>query len=227
MMQMIATYDLQSAIDAAVQEEMLKHQNVAVQNNASIEETLQELARLLKDQQQIKRLWPSAPTDIDLFSHLRMDIDLHDGLVTTETAAKDIHGLPYYQYIFDLKTPAIVGVASIAPVDEDKAINDFFAARRVADEQYWAAYYAAQSPTAQPAYLNPAQPAYLNPASPQKSPLDAQLDAIFGVSLADSEIDSEGMTILTIEEQREVALKVVFGIFAILAAGLIIAYIHD
>ena len=41
MMQMIATYDLQSAIDAAVQEEMLKHQAVAVQNSLSIEQTLQ------------------------------------------------------------------------------------------------------------------------------------------------------------------------------------------
>ena len=54
-----------------------------------------------------------------MFSHLKMSIDLHDGIVTAETAAKDIHGLPYHSYIFDLKTPATVGVASavaVAPV---------------------------------------------------------------------------------------------------------------
>ena len=58
---------------------------------------------------------------------------------------------------------------------------------------------------------------------------DAQVDAIkniFGVTLADSEITAE-TTILTVEEQREIALKVVFGIFATLAAGLLIAFIHN
>ena len=32
---------------------------------------------------------------------------------------------------------------------------------------------------------------------------------------------------MTVEEQREVALKVVFGIFALLAAGLLIGFIYN
>ena len=51
---------------------------------------------------------------MDLFSHLKFQFDLVDGKVSTETAAKDIQGEPYYWHVFDLKDGAQVGIASTA-----------------------------------------------------------------------------------------------------------------
>ena len=86
----------------------------------------------------------------------------------------------------------------------------FYAAQRQAIADYYAKLYA--------------------PATPQVQQPDAQIDAIkniFGVTLADTEVSPSEVTLLTVEEQREIALKVVFGIFATLAAGLLIAFIHN
>ena len=64
--------------------------------------------------------------------------------------------------------------------------------------------------------------------TPEQKHIDDIFKA-FGVTLAESEIEpeEESQVILTIEEQREVAIKVVIGIFVTLAVGLLIAYIHE
>ena len=65
------------------------------------------------------------------------------------------------------------------------------------------------------------------PPSPKAQQID-EIFATFGVTLAESEIqDEDEMIILTVEEQREVAIKVIVGIFSLLAAGLLVAYIHE
>ena len=101
MMEMIAQYDIQAAIDAAVQQEM--REQALQQRNESIEETIRKLAIALQDRKKIEAMWPNAPVDADLFAHLELDIDLRDGEVTAETAARDIYGNPLFSHLFDLK----------------------------------------------------------------------------------------------------------------------------
>ncbi len=48
--------------------------------------------------------------DLDLFSHLELTFDLHDNKVTTETAAKDIHGESYYKHILDTATDSAIAM---------------------------------------------------------------------------------------------------------------------
>ena len=111
MMDMIASYDIQAAIDAAVQQEM--NARAYELNNLSIEETIGKLAVALQDRKRIEAMWPSAPVDDNLFAHLELDVDLKEGTVTAETAARDIRGDPLYAYLFDLKTlPAPQGAAT-------------------------------------------------------------------------------------------------------------------
>ena len=78
MMQMIASYDLQRAIDSAVEEEMSKK---AAQNTESIEQLLARLTKLLNDQNEINKLWPNAPANVDIFSNLNLEFNLKDGTV--------------------------------------------------------------------------------------------------------------------------------------------------
>ena len=62
----------------------------------------------MKDQQRIVQLWPDAPADIGVFTHLELTFDLLDNKVTTETAAKDIHGEPYYKHILDTNSDSSI-----------------------------------------------------------------------------------------------------------------------
>ena len=57
----------------------------------------------MKDQQRIVQLWPDAPQDVGVFTHLELTFDLLDDKVTTATAAKDVRGEPYYKHILDTK----------------------------------------------------------------------------------------------------------------------------
>ena len=47
-------------------------------------------------------MWPDSAklNDKEMFSHLNFDINLANGKVTAETAAKDYHGKPLYQLDF-------------------------------------------------------------------------------------------------------------------------------
>ena len=71
------------------------------QNQKTIAELTAQLSEAMKDQQHILELWPNAPVDSGLFTHLEMTFDLHENKVITETSAKDIHGEPYFKYILD------------------------------------------------------------------------------------------------------------------------------
>lgn len=52
-------------------------------NQQTIEELISKLSEAMKDQQRIIQLWPDAPLDIDLFSHLELTFDLKGDKVTT------------------------------------------------------------------------------------------------------------------------------------------------
>ena len=95
MIDMIASYDLETAIDAAVQEEVMNKQ--IEDNNKTIEHAIKNLADALQDQKRIKQVWPDAPIETGVFSHMELNFDLYDGKVTVETAAKDTRGDAYYQ----------------------------------------------------------------------------------------------------------------------------------
>ena len=42
-----------------------------------------------------------------MFTHLNFEFDLNGGKITAETAAKDYHGVPLYQYVYDMNAPEI------------------------------------------------------------------------------------------------------------------------
>ena len=47
-------------------------------------------------------MWPEAKIkDREMFTHLNFEFDLNGGKIIAETAAKDYHGVPLYQYIYD------------------------------------------------------------------------------------------------------------------------------
>lgn len=62
----------------------------------------------MKDQQRIAHLWPDAPADAAVFTHLELKFDLIDDKVTTETAAKDVQGEAYYKHILNTKTDSSI-----------------------------------------------------------------------------------------------------------------------
>jgi hypothetical protein len=108
MMTMIAQYDFQSAIDKAVEEELLRLQYN--DNQKTIEELISQLSLAMKDQQRIVQLWPTAPGNHEMFSHLELSFDLAEGKVTTETAAKDASGEPYHKHVLDLATDSSISL---------------------------------------------------------------------------------------------------------------------
>ena len=50
--------------------------------------------------------------DAEMFEHLNVEFDLHNGLVNVETMAKDNHGKPRYEYIVDTNTHNSVEIAN-------------------------------------------------------------------------------------------------------------------
>merc|ERR1712232_349696 len=169
--------------------------------------------------------------------------------------AKDAKGQPYYKFLFDLKDDSSVRTAPVnvpvngqkmpvggfdqadidryysakmTAIDADRAAMDkyyadrreamykFYLEKRIAEADYWDSVRAGQIP----------QVAHAAPDTNQE--LDDVFRA-FGVNLAESEIESEeeGQVILTVEEQREVAIYVVIGIFSLLSTGLLVVYIYD
>lgn len=67
-----------------------------------MQELLKKLQEALKSEDQLVQMWPDARMqDKEMFSHLNLSFDLTDGRIAVETAAKDYHGVPVYQYIYD------------------------------------------------------------------------------------------------------------------------------
>ena len=53
-------------------------------------------------------MWPEAKMkDKEMFTHLNFEFDLNGGKITAETAAKDYHGVPLYQYVYDMNAKEI------------------------------------------------------------------------------------------------------------------------
>ena len=53
-------------------------------------------------------MWPDAKMkDKEMFTHLNFEFDLNGGRITAETAAKDYHGVPLYQYVYDMNAEEI------------------------------------------------------------------------------------------------------------------------
>ena len=66
-------------------------------------------------------LWKDAPaSDAPLFDFIEMDFNLHDDVITAETAAKDHHGKPIYSYTYTPDSVETVEPAApaVAPVSE-------------------------------------------------------------------------------------------------------------
>ena len=59
-------------------------------------------------------MWPDARMrDREMFSHLNLSLDLTDDKVKVETAAKDYHGVPIYQYVYDIGDRVGVEITNI------------------------------------------------------------------------------------------------------------------
>ena len=55
-----------------------------------------------------------------MFSHLNIEFDLDRDKITTETAAKDYHGVPIYQYVYDTADKSAIEITNI----EDEGIKE-------------------------------------------------------------------------------------------------------
>ena len=71
----------------------------------------------LKNQQ--AELWPNAPLkDQEMLEHINIEFDLHSGKILAETAARDNHGNPKYEYIFDSNSQNSVQIEQIDQVSQ-------------------------------------------------------------------------------------------------------------
>ena len=226
-----------------------------------------------------------------MFSHLELTFDLHEGKVTTETAAKDAHGEPYHKHVLDLKTDAslsftgtevtayrpsgqeVVPVAPTAPVQVAPTPMTAQPVHTAQPVQPAAPAYDETNPYEFLKYREPGAPyvdvydwrnpdewkKYLKPAAPEAAvanewkthaasaypghgdvannndianewknymPADYAYD-YSGSNFAEAGIDGDNdMKVLTIEEQREVAFKVVFFFIGLIAASFGVLYIY-
>lgn len=61
-------------------------------------------------------MWPDARMkDREMFSHVNLNFDLATDKITVETAAKDYHGVPHYQYIYNAEDKSAVEITSFEP----------------------------------------------------------------------------------------------------------------
>lgn len=90
---------MRTAYEAKVQE-IINHGNY--KPSQSIEEsTTEDLIAALYEKFEKERtgFWPNAPTkDYPVFEHINLAIDMNEGKVVAETAAKDKTGQPLYRY---------------------------------------------------------------------------------------------------------------------------------
>lgn len=88
------------------------------------EASIEDLIAAMQDKFVEERMafWTNAPaSDAPLFQHITMDFNMHDKIVTAETAAKDHRGNPIYSYEFtpdSVETVAPTSTQSAAPVSE-------------------------------------------------------------------------------------------------------------
>lgn len=108
---MIQNYDFSNVLTQA-QDNTAAH---VIEQQKGTKPKVQDLLAQLHDalEDQVSEMWPDAPLkDAEMFEHLQFEFDLHNGQVIAETAAKNNHGLPYYQYAFDTKSENTVEVVT-------------------------------------------------------------------------------------------------------------------
>ena len=176
----IKQFDFESAFEEQVAQIQAEAEPEQEPEPASVQELLTQLLERL--QSGASDLWPDAPLkDAEMFTHLNIEFDLGAGLIEIETAAKDIHGEPFYTY--ELQPHA----AAEESDEEDAAGSDS--------------------------------------ESEEEGETVAVVEAEGEVALLGIDADSS-KKILTVEEQREVAFKVVFFFISLIIASFGVLYIY-
>ena len=66
-------------------------------------------------------MWPDARIkDKEMFTHLNLEFDLNNNKIVAETAAKDYHGVPIYQYIYNTEEKSAIEITNI----DDQGIKE-------------------------------------------------------------------------------------------------------
>ena len=66
-------------------------------------------------------MWPDARIkDKEMFTHLNLEFDLNNNKITAETAAKDYHGVPIYQYIYNSDEKMAIEITNL----DDQGIRE-------------------------------------------------------------------------------------------------------
>ena len=114
----VEQYDFESAWDKAQLDLKNKRETITL-----AEASLEDLIAATQDKFAIegKGFWTTAPaSDAPLFEHINVEYNLHDGIVTAETAAKNHHGEALYSYEFTPNSVQTIEpvAAKAAPVSE-------------------------------------------------------------------------------------------------------------
>ena len=147
-----------------------------------------------------------------MFTHMDMNFDLTNNLVRLQTAAKDYHGQPHYQYNYNTDYRTAVEVSNIG--DEATGITTTETEMQLPEDAA-ADTELIQGITAQA----------VNIAGSIETPEPALLDK---ANLVDSDAPGQEAVdrVLTPEEQREVAFKVVAFFIMLIFASFGILYIY-
>ena len=184
---MIHEYDFSSVFNEAVSEEQARQIKWQSEYKPSVNELLKKLSEALQDQDQIEHMWPDARLkDKEMFTHLNIEFDLDGEKITAETAAKDYHGVPIYQYVYDTADKSAIEITNI----EDQGIKE-----------------AKIDEVPQPISSETAQIS------------SEQTDDILGGTKTNRDV-------LTLEEQRALAIKVVSFFIMLIIASFVILYIY-
>ena len=185
---MIHQYDFSSAFNQAVTEEQARQVAWQAEYKPSVQELLGKLQQALAEDAQLEQMWPDARLkDKEMFRHLNFAFDLSSGTIKAETAAKDYHGVPIYQYVYD---PSHQSAVEITNVEDNGLVQ-----------------------------------VELPPSALPVPPAATQTAAEATPATATTKIGSE-TDILTLEEQREVAFRVVAFFVMLIAASFALLYIY-
>lgn len=140
-----------------------------------------------------------------MFEHLNLEFDLQGNMVIAETAAKDYHGVPIYQYVYDSEAHSATEIVSLEEAEIPAAVPQ-------------------QSATPSETPLAP-----IGSTDEKQATQTGEVEAVMGGAAAAAtvteNVDGE-QRVLTLEEQREVAFKVVFFFMMLIAASFAILYIY-
>lgn len=161
-------------------------------------------------------MWPDAPLkDSEMLDHINVEFDLHSGKVIAETAARDNHGNAKYQYIYDTASHNVVEVEQVVvePVQEKKSFLDSFLPKK--------------KDQAVPAKVDePVVPAEPVPEETQESVVaNPDAEVVEPVVPVESESPFDERY-LSIEEQREIALRVTGFFFCLIIGTFLILFAY-